>query len=51
MAAGEVNTFGPYTIGDETAISAGLSGSVVVADDVTAWTDGQNVFFAVVKAA
>ena len=50
MAAGDISHFGPFAVGDSTAIEAGLSG-VVVADDITAFVSERQVFFTVVKAA
>lgn len=51
MAAGDVNIYGPYRIGDTSSIDTGLTGNVVVADTLINWTDGEYVFFLVVKAA
>ena len=50
MAAGDINNFGPYDVGDGTAIAAGLAG-VVVGDDITAYVSDGQVFFTVIKAA
>jgi len=51
MAAGDIENFGPFNVGDATAIDAGLLGNVVVADDITAYVASGQVFFTVVKAA
>ena len=51
MAAGDIENFGPYDVGDATAIDAGLLGNVVVADDITAYVSDGQVFFTAVKAA
>ena len=50
MAAGDIDNFGPFNVGDDTAISAGLAG-VLVADDITAYVASGQVFFTVIKAA
>lgn len=51
MGAGDITILGPYLKGDKAAIDTGLTGQVVVADDIVSWTDGQSVYFAIVKAA
>lgn len=50
--AGEVTVLGPYDVGSagEAAIIAGLSGTVVVADDITAYTEEGQVYFTVIHA-
>ncbi len=50
MGAGDV-LFGNANVDDTTAIEAILSGSAVVADDVTSWVHNNKVYFAIVKAA
>jgi hypothetical protein len=53
MAAGDITVLGPYRVGDNSAIDTALTGAVVVADQIVAWTgsNGQQVYFAIVKAA
>ena len=51
MAAGDIENFGPFAVGDATAIDAALLTNVVVADDITAYVSDKQVFFTVVKAA
>ena len=51
MGAGDIVVLGPYGVGDSAAIIAGISGSIVVADDVTAHESKGQVFYTVVKAA
>jgi hypothetical protein len=52
MAAGDITILGPYAVGDKTAIDTGLTGQVVVADDIVAYPVGlDQVMFVVVKAA
>jgi len=51
MAAGDITVLGPYDVDDKTAIDAGLTGQVVVADDIVSWVANNSVWFAIVKAA
>lgn len=50
MAAGDIEFYGPYAVGDSATIIAGLAG-VLVADDITAHSSKGQVFYTVVKAA
>ena len=52
MAAGDVEVYGPFQAHDTAAIDTGVTGNgVVVADDITAWTENGMVYFLVIKAA
>lgn len=51
MAAGDVNTLGPYDVFDKSAIDTGLTGAAVVADTVIPIISGSKVLFVVIKAA
>jgi hypothetical protein len=51
MGAGDITILGPYPVGDKAAIDTGLTGQVVVADNIVSWVAGDYVFFAIVKAA
>lgn len=51
MAAGDITILGPYNVADSSAIDTALTGAVVVADDIVSWTAGNQVWFAIVKAA
>ena len=51
MAAGDITVLGPYNCNDKTVIDAALTGQVVVADNIVSWVAGNQVWFAIVKAA
>jgi hypothetical protein len=51
MAAGDITILGPYNVGDSTEIDTGLSGQVLVADLLVSYVSGNQVWFAIVKAA
>ena len=51
MAAGDIEIYGPYDANDPTEIQAGLSGNVVVADDITVHVEKGSVYYTVIKAA
>lgn len=52
MAAGDIRVIGPYLLNDNDTISGALrTNAPVVADDITAWAQDGQVWFAIVKAA
>lgn len=51
MAAGDITVSAGMNVGDTAAIDTWLTGKVVVADKIVAYTAGNQVFFAIVKAA
>ncbi len=51
MGAGDITVLGPFNVDDTAGIDTALTGAVIVADDFTSWTAGNQVWFAIVKAA
>ena len=51
MAAGDITVLGPYNCDDKSGIDTVLTGQVVVADEIVSWVAGNQVWFAIVKAA
>ena len=51
MGAGDITIVGPANVDDSAAIILLLSGAAIVADDITSWTAGNQVWFGIVKAA
>lgn len=51
MSAGDILVLGPYLLDDNAAIVTALSGAVIVADDINAFTADGQVWFSIVKAA